>query len=63
MSQYQGGPSDSILRWHLVEHLPTILNALAFCIHVNQAIAHKEIHLQTILNDLVMNAHALFKSN
>ncbi len=63
MSQYHGNRSDDISRWHLVEHLPTILNALAFCIHVNQATPHIDIKLQTILNDLLMNMHALFKRN
>jgi len=64
MSQYHGGPSNHILRWHLVEHSPSILNAPTFCIHVNRAIPHKDIGLKTSLNNLSPSsdltlAHAL----
>ncbi len=33
MSQYHGGPSDHILRWHLVEHSPSLLNAPTRLLH------------------------------
>ncbi len=35
-----GSPSYYILRWHLVEHSLSFLNAPTLCIHVNQATAH-----------------------
>jgi len=55
MSRYYGIPSDRISRWHLVEHSPSILNAPTFCIHVNQAMAHKDIRITTTLNELLMS--------
>jgi hypothetical protein len=60
MSQYDGVPNDNIWRWHLVEHLPSILNAPTLCIHVNDAISHKDIRLATTLNQLTMNKPAIF---
>ncbi len=61
-SQY-GIPSHHISRCHVLEHCPSILNAPTFCIHINQTIPHKDIWLQTNLNDLVMNTPDLFKHN
>jgi hypothetical protein len=55
-------PSDHISRWHLVKHSPSILNVPTFCIHVNQSTPHKDIHLQTNLNDVMMtNTPVLFR--
>ncbi len=47
----------------MAEHIPSILYAPTFCIHVNQAILHKDIRCQITLNDLVMNKPAFFKHN
>jgi len=56
MSWYHGSPSDHILRWHLVEHSPSICHAPAFYIYANQTILHKKIKATTTtLNDLFMN--------
>jgi hypothetical protein len=49
MSQYHSGPCHHILRWHLVEHSPSILNSPTLCIHVNQATPHKNITFKTTL--------------
>ncbi len=62
-SSKYGIPSDQISRYHLVEDFPSILNAPACCIHVNQNIPHKDIQLTTILNELLMSKPALFKGN
>ncbi len=62
-SSKYGGPSNHILRWHHDQHFPSILHAPTFCIHVNQAIAHKDIRQETALNNLLMNTPALFKHN
>jgi hypothetical protein len=62
-SSKYGIPSNHILRWHLVEHSPSILYASTLCINVNQATPHKDIRLQTALNDLLMNTPALFNCN
>jgi hypothetical protein len=62
-SSKYGGPSDHFSGWHLVEHSPCILHAATFCIHVNQAIPHKDSGLTPTLNDLLMNTPALFKCN
>jgi len=48
MSQYHGGWSHYISRWHLIEHSCSTLNAPTFCIHVNQATPHKDFRLTTI---------------
>ncbi len=47
----------------MAECIPSILYAPTFCIHVNQAILHKDIRCQITLNDLVMNKPAFFKHN
>ncbi len=39
----------------------SILHAATFCIHIHQATPHKDIELTTILNDLLVNIHAVFK--
>jgi hypothetical protein len=41
-----------ILRWHLLEHFPSILNAPTFFINVNQATPHKDIRLTMTSNEL-----------
>ncbi len=56
-----GIPTDHILRLHLVEHSPSILNAPTFHIPVNQASPHKDIKFATTLNELSMNKPAAFK--
>ncbi len=61
MSQYHGHPNDHILKWHLVEHSPCILNVPIFYIHVNKVIAHKDIRFTTSLNELFMNKLVVFK--
>jgi len=45
-----GIPKDHISRWHLVEHSPSILHAPTFCIHVNYAMAYKDIWIPSSLN-------------
>jgi hypothetical protein len=47
MSEYHDILSDHTSGWRLVEHCPSILNAPTFCIHINCAIPHKDVWLQT----------------
>jgi hypothetical protein len=54
-SSKYGGPSYHILRWQLFEHTPIILHAPTVCTHVHQATPHKDIRLETTLNDLLVN--------
>jgi hypothetical protein len=59
---YQGIPSDHISRWHIVEYSQCIFKAPTFCIHVNQAVPHKDIRVATRFNELFMNKPAVFMS-
>ncbi len=52
-SQYHGCPNNHILRWNLVEHNPSLLNAPTFCIHVHEATPYKDIRPQTTLKYLL----------
>ncbi len=51
----------TFLRLQLVKHSSSILNDPTFCIHLNQAIPHKDIRLTTTLNDLFINLSTSFK--
>jgi hypothetical protein len=61
-SSKYGGASDHILKWHIVEHTSSIFHAPTLCMHVNQTTSHKNIKLQTTLNNLLMNTHAFFNN-
>jgi len=54
-------PSNHITPGHAVEYSLHILNTPTFGIHVNEANTHKEIRLQTDLDDLSVDMPALFK--
>jgi len=56
-----GAPSYHISKWHLIEHSPSIVHAPTLCIRVHQTTPHKDIQLQTTLNDFLMNIPAFFK--
>ncbi len=51
----------TFFRLHLVKHSSSILNDPTFCIHLNQAIPHKDIRLTTTLNDLFISLSTIFK--
>jgi hypothetical protein len=61
-SSKYGGARDHILKWHIVEHTPSIFHAPTLCMHVNQTTPHKDIKFQTTLNNLLMNTHAFFNN-
>ncbi len=48
-------PRYHISRWHLIEHISNIFHLPALCILVNQITPHKDIWLQTTLNDHFMS--------
>ncbi len=58
-----GIPSGNFSRWNLVEHSPSILNSPTLCLHVNQAICHKDIWIISTVNNVLVNTPALFSYN
>ncbi|KAH9566823.1 hypothetical protein CY35_04G149300 [Sphagnum magellanicum] len=54
-------PGDHIVSGHSVEHFLSILQAPAFCIHVNKATDNKHIRLTVALYDLFMSKPTFFK--
>jgi len=61
ISHNHGSPSDHIACGHLVEYSPSLLHAPTFGIHVNEAIAHKDIRLTVAFKDLLMKKPPFFK--
>jgi hypothetical protein len=58
MAGDHGCPRDQIMAGHSVENFASIFFAPTLDVHIDEASAHKDIKLTTILQDLCMNVFA-----
>jgi len=50
-SSKYGIPIDHSFRLHFVEYIPNVLHVPTFCIYVNQTTTHKDIWIESTLNE------------